>query len=150
LSEALLDELRHFGLSSTCNLLSAIKTAKKLELGRDDVIVTVATDGAEMYASEVPKAITKHFAGTFDRDAAARSFSEHLGDLLPEHTLELSSVDRDRIFNLGYFTWVEQQGVSLGDFEARRSQEFWRGLRELLPAWDRMIGELNSELRAGP
>jgi cysteine synthase A len=149
LSQSLINELQHFGLSSTCNLLSAIKTAKKLGLGRDDVIVTVATDGAEMYASEVPKTITKHFAEKFDRDAAARTFSEHLGELVPEHTLELSPVDRDRIFNLGYFTWVEQQGVSLDDFEARRSQDFWRGLRELLPAWDRMIGELNGELRAG-
>ena len=30
--------------------------------------------------------------------------------------------DRNRIFNLGYFTWVEQQGVSLDDFEARRGR----------------------------
>ena len=28
---------------------------------------------------------------------------------------ELSVVDRARIFNLGYFTWVEQQGVSLDE-----------------------------------
>ena len=46
--------------------------------------------------------------------------------------LETTRADRDRIFNLGYYTWVEQQGVSLADFEARRDQRFWTGLRDLL------------------
>jgi hypothetical protein len=55
-----------------------------------------------------------------------------------------------RIFNLGYYTWVEQQGVSLADFQKRRSQDFWRGLRELLPAWDAMIDEFNSRTGAQP
>ncbi|HFE45556.1 MAG TPA: pyridoxal-5'-phosphate-dependent protein subunit beta, partial [Nannocystis exedens] len=50
-----------------------------------------------------------------------------------------------RIFNLGYFTWVEQQGVSLDEFERRRSQDFWRGLRDLLPHWDQMIEAFNGE-----
>ena len=52
---------------------------------------------------------------------------------------ELRARDRDRVFNLGYYTWVEQQGVSLAEFEARRHQSFWRGLRGLLPVWDEMI-----------
>jgi hypothetical protein len=38
---------------------------------------------------------------------------------------------------------VEQQGVSLAEFEARRDQRFWRELRELLPVWDDMIVEFN-------
>ncbi|HZP90924.1 MAG TPA: pyridoxal-5'-phosphate-dependent protein subunit beta, partial [Actinomycetota bacterium] len=58
--------------------------------------------------------------------------------------LELSTRERERVFNLGYYTWVEQQGVSLEDFEARRSQSFWRGLRELIPVWDAMIEDLNA------
>ena len=56
--------------------------------------------------------------------------------------LELSHVDRKRIFNLGYFTWVEQQGVSLEDFQARSRQSFWDGLLDLAPAWDAMIDEI--------
>ena len=61
-----------------------------------------------------------------------------------DHVLELSHVDRKRIFNLGYFTWVEQQGVSLEDFEARSRQSFWDGLLDLAPAWDAMITEFNA------
>ena len=35
----------NFGLSGLCNMLAAIKTAKYFDLGPDDVILTVATDG---------------------------------------------------------------------------------------------------------
>jgi hypothetical protein len=58
--------------------------------------------------------------------------------------LETTLADRTRIFNLGYYTWVEQQRVSPDDFEARRDQRFWTDLRDLLPAWDAMITEFNS------
>jgi hypothetical protein len=60
-----------------------------------------------------------------------------------DHLLMLSDVDRNRIFNLGYFTWVEQRGVSLADFEARRDQAFWQDQRTDLARWDEMITEFN-------
>ena len=47
--------------------------------------------------------------------------------------LELTHFDRKRIFNLGYFTWVEQQDVSIEDFERRREERFWRDLVETIP-----------------
>jgi len=142
-SETVMASLEHFGLSSICNVVAAIKTAKRLGLGPQDVIVTVATDGAAMYASERPKAIRKHFGGTFDATRAADAFARHLLGADTEHVMVMGDVERTRVFNLGYFTWVEQQGVSLEDFEARRDQSFWRGLRDLLPAWDAMIEEFN-------
>ena len=147
-AEETLAALAHFGLSSVCNLLAAIKTSKALGLGAGDVIATVATDGSEMYGTEIDKAIAKHFAGRWSAEAADAALGEHLVELEPEHTAILSPTDRDRIFNLGYFTWVEQQGVSLEEFEARRSQSFWRDLRPLLDAWDRRIDELNRETGA--
>ena len=48
-------------------------------------------------------------------------------------TQQLTERDRNRIFNLGYYTWVEQQGTPFELFEARRSQRFWRDLRRFLP-----------------
>ena len=62
--------------------------------------------------------------------------------------LELKHVDRKRIFNLGYFTWVEQQGVTLDAFDRRKEPRFWRGLVDSIPAWDRMIDEFNAEVGA--
>ena len=142
-SEDVLAALPHFGLSSICNVVAAIKTAKTLGLGAQDAILTVATDGAAMYASEKPKAIAKHFGGRFDGVRAADTFDRHLVGASTEHVLVTGEVERNRIFNLGYFTWVEQRGVALADFEARRDQAFWRGLHGLLPAWDEMIAAFN-------
>ena len=64
-------------------------------------------------------------------------------------SLELSERDRNRIFNLGYYTWVEQQGTPFELFEARRHQSFWRGLRRFVPVWDQMIDEFNARVAAG-
>jgi hypothetical protein len=75
---------------------------------------------------------------------AAEVYGEHLLGTATDHFLELGHRERERIFNLGYFTWVEQQGVSLGDFEARRDPRFWTGLREAVPAWDDLIDDLNA------
>jgi hypothetical protein len=56
---------------------------------------------------------------------------------------ELTSEERGRIFNLGYFTWVEQQGVPVEDFVARRDQRFWADRRREWRRWDDLILELN-------
>ena len=44
---------------------------------------------------------------------------------MTDHMLELSQRDKERMFNLGYYTWVEQQGIDPSHFEARRNQDFW-------------------------
>src|SRR5690606_11636412 len=127
----LLDQLGSFGLSSICNVLAAIKVARSRRLGPDDLLLTVATDGAPMYATEMHKVIRRDFPDGFDAAAAAVAFGEHVLGAAGDHVLELDRRERDRIFNLGYYTWVEQQGVSLPEFEARRDQQTWRDIRAL-------------------
>jgi cysteine synthase A len=136
--------LDSFGLSSICNALAAIKVAKALHLGSDDVIVTVATDGAELYRTEVDKVLARDFPEGFGETEAAETFGRSLEGQGTDDLLELTGEERERIFNLGYFTWVEQQGVTLDDFVVRRSQDFWRGLREAVPTWDDLIREVNA------
>ena len=145
LTAELVDSLRHLGLSSICNLLAAIQYAKRKELGRDQLVMTVATDGADLYRTEEGKALTRLFPGGFGRGTAEVVFNEHLAGTHDGHLLECGMRDRDRIFNLGYFTWVEQQGVSLEDFERRRHQEFWRELRGHVEQWDAGVVEFNRE-----
>jgi hypothetical protein len=120
-----------------------VKTAKYLRLGPDDVIMTVATDGARMYGSERERIAARDFPDGFDLADAAETFGRWMLGTGTDDLLETTLADRNRIFNLGYYTWVEQQGVPLADFEARRDQRFWTGLRDLLPAWDAMISEFN-------
>ncbi len=136
--------LPSLGLSSICNLLAAIKTAKHYGLGPEDVIVTVATDGASLYESEHELALARYFSHGFDEVSAGEVFGEHLLGAATDNLLELTSVDRHRIFNLGYYTWVEQQGITLADFEARRSPEFWSGIHELAGDWDALIDDFNA------
>ncbi len=136
--------LDHFGLSSICNVLAAIKYARTAGLGADDVIVTVATDGAAMYDSERPRLAAARFGGTFDAAGAGAEIERHLAGADSSHVLLLDDVGRNRIFNLGYFTWVEQQGVSLEDFELRRRAAFWDRLHTMAPQWDAMIDEFNA------
>ena len=79
----------------------------------------------------------------FDDISAAEITARHLVGMNTEHIEELDEVSRNRIFNLGYYTWVEQQGVSAEDFEARRSPAFWQELHQMAPDWDAMIEEFN-------
>jgi cysteine synthase len=146
--QSVLATLVHFGLSSICNVLAAITTAKLLNLGPDDALITVATDGAALYPSEQEKITARDFGGGFTNLDAAAVWGEHLANVATAHAIECTERDRSRIFNLGYYTWVEQQDTPFELFEARRSQDFWRGLRRFLPVWDEMINEFNTRVAA--
>lgn len=141
--DATIAGLAGLGLSSIANLVASIKLAKYLDLGADDAVLTVATDGAEMYVTERDKAAARHFGGRFDELAAAETYGRHLLGAATDHLLELDRRGRERIFNLGYYTWVEQQGVALEDFDARRDPGFWDGLMDLVPVWDALIDDFN-------
>jgi cysteine synthase A len=147
-AESVLAGLPSLGLSSICNVLGAIKTAKFYGLGPEDAVVTVATDGAGMYDSERRLALERYFPHGFDECGAAEIVGEHLLGTTTDHFLELGRVERERIFNLGYYTWVEQQGVSLEEFQSRRDPAFWRSLREAVPVWDDLIDDLNARTGA--
>ena len=140
----LLSRLKYVGLSGIANLVAAIKTAKRLELGEEDVLITVATDGAALYRSEREKFLAANYPDGFDAVSAGEIFGQHLLGAVDNDVLELTHSERTRIFNLGYYTWVEQQGVSLETFQKRRSQKFWKELREAASAWDALITEFNA------
>jgi cysteine synthase len=143
----IVESLVHMGISGICNVLASIKVARALDLGPDDAILTVATDGAAMYTSELRKSLQRHFAGNLDAVGCGEAYGRWILGASPDAVLELGHAERNRIFNLGYFTWVEQQGVKLEDFEARRRPAFWQALRDTLPAWDELIESFNA--RAG-
>jgi cysteine synthase len=145
-----LEQLGSLGLSSIANVVGAIKLARHAGLGPDDVIVTVATDGAALYSSELERVVARDFGGAFDERAAAATYGEAILGAAADNLLELDERERRRIFNLGYYTWVEQQGVPIDEFVARREQSFWTGLRAMLPRWDELIGEFNARVAQVP
>ena len=149
LDPGLVGQLAHLGYSSSCNALAAIALARARDLGRDDVVVTVATDGSEMYDAEREAYLARHHRAGYDEAAAAAAFGRELA-AAPDRVRHLActGADRRRIFNLGYFTWVEQQGTSFEDFTARRLPEFWDGMRHFVDDWDEMIAEFNGRTGA--
>jgi cysteine synthase A len=143
------DLVRQFddiGISGLANIVGAIKLAKHLEYGPEDVVMTVATDSAALYASERHSYVERRYPGGFDEVNAGELFGRHLEGVADDHVLELGHVDRTRIFNLGYYTWVEQQGVAVEDFDRRKDQRFWSGLVDSVPAWDRLIDDFNADV----
>lgn len=66
--------LAHFGFSAIANVIAAIKVAKLRGYGADDAIITIATDGADLYPSERRKTLAKRYAGGFGaRERPTRS-----------------------------------------------------------------------------
>ena len=106
------------GISGLANIVAAIKIAKHLDLGTEDVIMTVATDSASLYVSERQSFLARRYHDGFDEVNAGEIFGRHLQGIADDHVLELTHFDRKRIFNLGYFTWVEQQGSVARRFRA--------------------------------
>ncbi len=137
-------DLKLIGFSGICNVLAAIKTARRLELGSDDVLVTIATDSGAMYGSEREKLSSAHYPDGFDAVSAGEVFGRHLLGLADNDLIEMTHLDRRRVFNLGYYTWVEQQGLSTADFDRRKDQSFWQGIAGERAAWDKLIEEFNA------
>merc|ERR1712178_8893 len=148
--EDVVKALPSFGYSGLANTLSAIKIAKYHDLGPDQAIITVATDGANLYASDEPMILRTRFGGKFDEVAAAEAFGRYMMGVGIEHFQELTHRDRQRIFNLGYYTWVEQQGVSIDAFKAREKPSFWKALRPEVKRWDQMIEKFNADVASEP
>ncbi len=140
-----IEQLASLGISSICNILAAIKTAKYYRMGSSDVVITVATDGAEMYESEAEKTLASTFHGRFDAVDASGVFGQHMLGLTTDHLLELTLRDRERIFDLGYFTWVEQLGYSVDEFRERQNPSYWRELQQLVPIWDALVTIVNRQ-----
>ncbi|MBM3358351.1 MAG: pyridoxal-phosphate dependent enzyme [Betaproteobacteria bacterium] len=145
LDPALVKALVDIGLSGNANIIAAIKIARHFELGESDAIITIATDGAELYDSERASYLKRNYPKGFDEVHAGEAFGRHLQAITDDHLIELTHVDRQRIFNLGYYTWVEQQGVPVDDFDRRRNPAFWSELQAAIPAWDQLIERFNGD-----
>ena len=143
LENSFVNRLPEFGFSSIANILASIKLAKYMKLGKDDAIITVATDGADLYLSELEKT-KNNFQGTFDNIACSNIYKKYIEEINTDNMIELSQNDKERIFNLGYYTWVEQQGVNLNDFEKRKDQQFWQNHYEYMLSLDGKVEEFNN------
>jgi cysteine synthase len=139
----IVDQLPLLGISGVANALSAIKLAKYHELNSNDVIVTLGTDSMEMYGSRIGELHEER--GEFSATDAAGIFQRYLMGVATDHVHELSYLDRKRIHNLKYYTWVEQQGKTFDEIQAQwYDPDYWTGIQALVDPIDSLIEEFNA------
>jgi hypothetical protein len=130
------------GISGIGNLLSAIKTARYFEMTADDVIITIATDSAEMYGSRIEELRIRR--GEYDSLQAVRDFEQCLMGARCDSMKELNYNDRKAIHNLKYYTWVEQQGKDVEELnQLWYDRDVWNTMFHQTGRWDELINEFN-------
>ncbi|MEI2689649.1 MAG: pyridoxal-phosphate dependent enzyme [Anaerolineae bacterium] len=142
---ALIDSLPLLGISSIANMLSAIKFAKYYELTENDVVATVATDSMDLYRSRLVE--MEEAEGPFGLVEAAVAYQRYLLGERTDNLLELSYQDRQRIHNLKYYTWVEQQGKSYEEIQAQwYDDDYWTSIPPMVDEIDRLIETFNARV----
>jgi hypothetical protein len=144
-SKDVLDRLDLMGISGIGNLVATIKAAKYYELGADDIALTVFTDSLALYGSRLLELAAER--GPYDQRQADRDL-DMLKNLSVDYVLELSQVDKRRVHQLKYYTWVEQLGKQLEELNAQWQdyRDYWGGLHGQVGAIDAMIKDFNAEI----
>lgn len=142
--ENLVNNLDLLGFSGIANLLSAIKFAKYYELGPNDVVLTVLTDSMELYQSRLKEMHAEY--GLYAQTDAAANHARYLLGATTDNILELSYLDRKRVHNLKYYTWVEQQGKTYKEIQEQwYNDEYWTDIQNLVNEIDELITAFNVE-----
>ena len=136
------------GISSIANLLSCIKTAKHFEMNDNDILFSVATDSVDMYRSRLEE-LEEQYGKYSERQA----FSDYERCLLGENVdnmKELTYMDRKRIHNLKYYTWIEQQGKELEDLnQLWYDDNIFNEIFSQTKLWEKQIIEFNKKTGVG-
>ena len=142
------ERLPLLGISSVCNLLAAIKTARYFDLGERDVIFTVFTDSSELYRSRL--ADLRRERGAYRARDAVADFAGPVAHQGVDHFKELGYADRKALHHLKYYTWVEQQGKTSQELTAQWDPDYWRARFEgEVKRIDRLIEAFNAAGGAG-
>ncbi|MPM17542.1 hypothetical protein SDC9_63938 [bioreactor metagenome] len=137
-------KLSLLGISGIANLLCCIKMAKYYELTEHDVLATVGTDSAVMYASRIQE--LEEADGAYTTSMAAADFAEHLHGIRTDVMEELTYAARKRVHNLKYYTWVEQQGKTYEEINQQWYDEhYWTDMHAQAGEIDALIDEFNAE-----
>jgi cysteine synthase len=131
------------GISSICNLLAAIKTARYNEFDQQDILIISLTDSVDLYRTRLEELAVE--GGAYTEREAAGDFERFLCGVTTDHLKELRYIDRKAIHNLKYFTWVEQQGKTVEELDQLWSPSFWQDIVDQLPQWDEQIAAFNQD-----
>jgi hypothetical protein len=136
------EKLGWLGISSICNVIAAIKTAKYYELGERDVIFTVFTDSTDLYQSRLEE--LRKERGVYRSKDAVADYAGPIAHQGVDYFKELTYPARKAIHNLKYYTWVEQQGKTAQELNQQWELDYWRALFEdEVVYFDQLIEQFN-------
>ena len=137
------EKMTWLGISGIANVLCCIKMAKYYELTENDVVATVLTDSAAMYGSRIEELNEMH--GAYNAHEASLDHNLHMLGLKTDNMLELTYAERKRVHNLKYYTWVEQQGMTVEDLNAQwyDTKNTWDAVHAQAKDLDELINEFN-------
>ena len=143
LDDELIEKLTWLGISGIANVLCCIKMAKYYELTENDVVATVLTDSAAMYQSRIAELNEMH--GAYNAHEASLDHNLHMLGLKTDSMMEMTYVDRKRVHNLKYYTWVEQQARDVKDLNALwyDTKNTWDAVHAQAKDLDDLINEFN-------
>ncbi|HPT13110.1 MAG TPA: hypothetical protein PLP69_10780, partial [Bacteroidales bacterium] len=137
-----INNLHLIGISGISNMISAIKAARYFEMTEDDIIVTIATDSADMYGSRVDE--LREERGAYNSIQAIKDYEKCILGITTDNMKELGYNDRKAIHNLKYYTWVEQQGKETEELnQLWYDREIWNKMFFQVDRWDELIKEFN-------
>ncbi|MEN8242605.1 MAG: pyridoxal-phosphate dependent enzyme [Chloroflexota bacterium] len=143
--QEMVEQLHLLGFSGISNVLTAIKFAKYYEMGEDDVVVTMLTDSMDLYQSRLVE-MHEEF-GEYTEVNAAADHARYLAGQSTDNMLELNYLDKKRVHNLKYYTWVEQQGKTYEEIQAQWYQkDYWTTVQQQVPEIDALIEEFNKRV----
>ena len=134
------------GISSICNILGAIKTAKYYKMGKDDLVVTVATDGLDRYGSVMDD--MRRDYGVVDEIETVARVRSLFHARTTDYIWEGNADNRARWHNLKYYTWVEQQGKTVQELDAQKDPKWWENEQQRVFEIDEKLKQYRAAQKA--
>ncbi len=132
-----------FGVSGICNIIGAIKMAKYLNLGPDDNVVTIATDGYDRYETVLDD-LDKRYLETEDfvlrrwfRDIFIKADTDDIADYRSE-------AQKQKLFSQKERDWLKF-GYSQEYLDRMKNMEFWDEEYQKVHHYDELIKRMREE-----
>ncbi len=132
-----------FGVSGVCNILGAIKMAKYLNLGPDDNVVTVATDGFDRYDSVLEDLETRYME---TEDFVLRRWKRDIFDKADTDMIKdfRSAEMKEQLFDQKEKDWLPF-GYEKAYLDSMKDWTFWNEEYAKVQTYNAKIIELREE-----
>lgn len=132
-----------FGVSTICNILGAIKTVKHLNLGPDDNVITVATDGFDRYESVLVD-LDRRYLETGKR-ALKRWKKDVFDDVDVDKITDFRSKEmKEQLFKQKEKDWLPF-GYSKEYLDSMKSAKFWEAEYAKVEEYNEKIKTMREE-----